>query len=256
MDYPYKNYVESIEQALINPKIFNNFKNNKEYNGVLEHVSEEQGRIYLREILNNKNANKVPWESVLLNDILGSPTTFYYDLPIGFTYVSPTTLRYIKFSLDVIEFLGTVTKPLNIIEIGGGYGGFCKIFLDICTEFKINIKLYTIFDLDAPSKLQKKYLEILPHGPGKIVTGTLNTNNILDSYDLLLAFYSYSELSEEVRQMYSDIIKKSDNGFMCWNVDMDNENIKKELNKNISITNEVPLTGPYNRIITWVWNSE
>jgi hypothetical protein len=256
----YREYVNFIYRVLSDDKSFKSFKSNRLYTGILEHVSEELGNGYLIEINKYPQLPGTLWEKILINDTIGSPNMFMYEIPLGRKYISPTTLRYIKFSLDFLYKYKNNEKnencdiPIDIIEIGGGYGGFCKIFLDISEFFQIQINSYTILDLDAPSKLCRKYLDTIEHGKcGSIITGTLEEVDISDKKDfIVLAFYSYSEISLDFRKIYLEkVISKSKQGFMCWNINMSNEDINKEIGKNIVVSPEIPLTGQFNRIISW-----
>ena len=48
-------------------------------------------------------------------------------------------------------------KDLNIIEIGGGYGGLCYYLKNIAELYNINISSYTIFDLEFVNNLQNNF---------------------------------------------------------------------------------------------------
>ena len=45
--------------------------------------------------------------------------------------MSPTTIRYIKNVSDIINAFGTGMK--SIVEVGGGYGGLCKVMSSLLT---------------------------------------------------------------------------------------------------------------------------
>ena len=254
-DNGYSDYIDLVNQAVNNEEIFKIFKSHNNYTGILEHVSQYQGQQYLFEINKYTKLPNELWEQFLLNDSIGSPNKYLYELPIGNKYVSPTTLRYIKFSLDIINFIKNHVQKngINIVEIGGGYGGLCKVLLDICEYYGIDIYEYTIYDLEDVSKLSKKYLDTIPHGKcDNLRTGTLVNCEPPSRIDLVLAFYSYSEISEEFRKLYCEtIISNSLHGYFAWNFNMTNEEIKNELSKNISIEEEVPLTGQFNKIVFW-----
>jgi hypothetical protein len=235
----YKNYINFIKKILIDDELYASFKSNINYNGILEHVDENTGRQYFNQL------SKELIHKCLENDKVGNPRVYKYDDIV----CSPTTLRYIKFSVDICNFIKE-WKEWNgkIIEIGGGYGGFCKVFLTVCKFMNIKINKYTILDLEDPAKLAKKYLK--EEKGTEIITGTIN-DNYDHECDLLLAMYSYSEISYAYRKLYKPIIQNSIHGFMCWNVNNSNEEIELELEKDIKVENEVPLTGPFNRIIKW-----
>lgn len=255
----YKNYVDIVKLAVSDDFIFHNFKSNSNYTGILEHVSYELGLRYLDEIKRYGTVIELPqtlWSSMLENDSIGNPNTFFYDIPgLSTKHVSPTTLRYIKFGLDLVGLIKLWSlndEAINICEIGSGYGGFCKIFMDLAKHFNIKINKYQLYDLEDPAKLAKKYLDEIGVSSEVFETGTLETLKVPENGPTIcLAFYSYSEISLEFRKLYSNLIDKSNHGFMCWNSNVSDNDIRSELNKNITISPEVPLTGQYNRVVTW-----
>ena len=74
---------------------FDNFKVNKTYREILEHVTEAQGSSYL-EILRSRNdlILEVGLRTVLVSDFVGNPIKYSY--PGISIRLSPTTLRYLK----------------------------------------------------------------------------------------------------------------------------------------------------------------
>ena len=134
-------------------EIFNSFRDyNQSYNEVLEHVNSKMGRDYLDIALINVPTLQDSMAEFLRNDEVGKPTTFYFQRIDR--ECSPTTLRYIKVLSDLIgKDLITKTEPQTVVEIGGGYGGQCRII----HAYNPNVKYY-IVDLKEPLMLQEKYL--------------------------------------------------------------------------------------------------
>ena len=142
-------YSQICIEAVENDDIFNKFKKDPRYTAILEHVSIEQGKLYAQDIL-DYDIDSDLISSFKDNDIVGGSSTFNYGEPFG--RISPSTLRYIQNALDISYFFGE--GELNkIVEIGGGYGGLCKTINCLC-----DFGEYHIYDMDAASKLQKKYL--------------------------------------------------------------------------------------------------
>ena len=82
-------YRRVCSNACLDDKIFNNFKQNLIYTGILEHVSYRLGLWYLKEIQNsNKELLKTYLEKFKENDSIGSPRVYDY-VDIGM--ISPTT---------------------------------------------------------------------------------------------------------------------------------------------------------------------
>ena len=112
-------YLQVCKLAAQSSDYFNTFKSHPAYRHVLEHVSEDEGQKYLDEIQIDY-MDKL--DEVKQNDSLGGPVTYDYD-KVG--NISATTLRYIKNTSDIITKFGNSFD--SIVEIGGGYGGLCKV---------------------------------------------------------------------------------------------------------------------------------
>jgi hypothetical protein len=240
----YSKYLKICRDAVNNEKAFNNFKSNPNYRQILEHVSYEQGLDYIEEITKyNKNLLKDYPE--FCNDKVGNPTIHNYK-EIGM--VSPTTLRYIKVLSDLLKLFKKL-KNKNIVEIGGGYGGQCKIIYNYTSP-----KSYTLIDLPEVLLLSEKYLKQYN------ISNTIfrNINNISEiKYDLCISNYSFTEIDRRYQDLYTEkIIKNSDCGYITCNFlsqfsNRMNLNEIKALRSDFEILPEVPLTAPDNLIYTW-----
>jgi FkbM family methyltransferase len=246
-------YKEFCTIATQNDEVFKSFKINPTYNGILEHVSYEQGLLYLQYLNNNFPEFIEKIELFKKNDLLGSPKTYIYE-NIG--RISPTTLRYIKVLSDLKNLFGDLSGK-KIIEIGVGYGGQCFILNQL-----FNIKEYVLVDLDEALLLSKKYLSNL--GVEHRVLKIDEIDNLDEDFDLVISNYAYSELSRELQEIYYDkIIKKSKNGYFTFNFISDifginsfsyEEVVEKFSEKNLQILTEYPETFENNKII--YFNSE
>ena len=158
----YDSYTNYIESFIDNDTSTWNFKSNSNYTGILEHVSKNYGDSYLDEISNRfdelYNTNKqLLLELCIMNDSCGNPKKHNFD---NFLCCSPSNLRYILHSLLILKFMKDCNlNNVDIVEIGGGYGGLCFFLHKLSYLFSININSYSMFDLQQPLLLQKKYLE-------------------------------------------------------------------------------------------------
>ena len=114
------NYASAVMQALKSQKSFDNFKRSYSYREILEHVSKEQGRLYLN-ILESRNDSilSLGLKTVLQSDDVGNPIKHRYREYE--TLLSPTTLRYLKVTSDLQILFGSSLG--RVAEIGCGYGG-------------------------------------------------------------------------------------------------------------------------------------
>lgn len=199
-------YLNSCRDAALDNRYFNQFKQDPRYRQILEHVSFEEASMY---------ASKLPIEEVLKNlnkfkenDNYGNPDIHEFD-DLG--EVSPTTVRYIKNTFDIINHFGSDIG--NIVEIGGGYGGLCKVL-----SGAIHFSNYLIFDLEEPNMLSKKYLSKFDDLDGRVQSLTLEELGEIDGIDLLISNYAFSEVSLDVQEeYYENVIKKSKNIYMVFN---------------------------------------
>ena len=196
-------YLSACRSADQASDFFKTFKNNQAYRHVLEHVSYEEGQQYLDEI-ELEYEDKL--DEIKENDNLGTPITCSYD---GVGMISPTTVRYLKNTSDIVNKLGTSFD--SIVEIGGGYGGLCKVMSSF-----VKFEQYLLLDLEECNMLSKKYLShfdlpTMSYRPEEIV-------DVEDNFDLLISNYALSECDRETQMMYIErFVKKSDKFYIMHN---------------------------------------
>ena len=243
-------YPPYIEYINANPKKFSTFKSHPVYKDVLEHLSYEDGLNYYNIIFKDNPQLLDPSLGLACNDLIGSPSTYIYPI-IG--CCSPTTLRYIKVTSDILKLFGKDT-PKSIAEIGVGYGGQCLIL-----DRALKPESFFLFDLQPVLNLTSKYLDSFILN-SYYSTYTLNRFNNKMLFDLIISNYAFSELPKEVQFSYiNKIILKSSRGYLTMTSgNCDSANINKfsskellEIIPNSSIISEDPLTSQYNYIIVW-----
>jgi hypothetical protein len=200
-------YLELCRRAVENEEVFAKFRHLPPMDMIVENSPYKSGVEYYECI-----EAQYPWlfahfREFMKSDRIGSAIKHQ----IGPYEISPTTLRYIKTLGDLHKFFGPLDGK-SIVEIGGGYGGLCKIINDV---FKP--EYYRIYDLFAAQALQFKFLEkfnvpciysVLPDAPKEI--------------DLLIAMYSWSELSHDLQNEYLiNVISQAKNCYIMLNYDMD-----------------------------------
>jgi putative sugar O-methyltransferase len=263
-------YRTACKEAATNEAAFSQFKRDPRYTDVLEHVSKPLGDEYLKHIVPSSLWNEEMIEKYSKNDSLGNPVTFEF-MPWGSW--SPTTLRYIKQALEIRKIFGDLSEK-NIVEIGGGYGGLCKILFDIFPD----IESYTIIDLEPAVQLDGKYLSTLFEQEvrkekdylwvvGKVRLIAIDQaprkwENLCDKIDLVISNYAFSECVEDIQNKYcNDIFSKSPAGYLTINsLVIDSVKSKKTLSEKITsyfqevdikIEDENPLSGEGNYLLTW-----
>lgn len=224
------------------------FKSNKIYQSVLEHTTQASGNFYLNNIKNEFSAlyekNKDYFIDLCVqNDKYGKPQLVGFN---NFCVCSPSNLKYIYQSLIILSNIkNNKLYEVDIIEIGGGYGGLCFFIYNLAKLFNVTIKSYTIFDLNEVIILQKRYVKI--HGID------INTYNIDDEWmvnenSYLISNYAFSEIPMELQIQYTDKIlnKYISYGFLIWNFIPLYDFIK---NKKITIESERPAEEGKNKFV-------
>lgn len=203
----YMEYKQASLDAASNDEAFNNFKTNRYYTTILEHASYEQGLGYIDYINNTKfDFSKLPL--LKTNDLQGNAQLKDYQEPYG--QITPSTLRYIKVLVELEEMFGSL-EGMDIVEIGTGYGGQCKIINDY---FKL--KSYTLVDLPEILTLNKRYLSKFNYK--NIVYRTQEELTGNKKYDLLISNYAFSECERSVQNDYIEkILKNSSRGYITYN---------------------------------------
>jgi hypothetical protein len=153
-----------------------------------------------------------------LNDAIGNPNKEKYDnLKIS---VSPSSLRYIYHTHLILTYMKKINNlKVDVIELGGGYGGLCFSLNHFASKYGIHINSYKICDLSNIINLQKIYLNT--------VNSTLNIefldassfgSNIECNNMFLISNYCFSEIAKEKQDSYRQILfPKIIHGFMAWN---------------------------------------
>jgi hypothetical protein len=103
--------------------------------------------------------------------------------------------------------------PIDIIEIGGGYGGLCFWLTKLAPEC---IQVYEICDLEVVNRLQKRCLDqwLVPcsffNNPWEWKKADYPT--------FCISNYGFSEFNSSFQDLYTEtILRKVEAGFMIWN---------------------------------------
>lgn len=239
----YNAYLKVCRDAVADDEVFKTFKRHLDYIPILEHVTYEQGLGYIKEIQHDAPALFDHLSKFKTSDTIGKPHKRYF--PVISEDISPTTLRYMKVLGDLVLIFGGLSD-LDIVEIGGGYGGQCKIIHDI-----FNPRSYSIIDFPEALDLSEKYLGKFGI---KINPRSMNDPTAIH-YHILISNYAFSECGRKYQEFYRDnIISYSDMGYMTCNFIVPESLSRDEiisLKSNYRIYEERPLTSGDNLIYTW-----
>jgi putative sugar O-methyltransferase len=243
-------YVRFVESANRSYEKFKRFKRHPHYRAILEHVSREDGQVYLDIVGRDSPELLSRIDDFKINDRIGDPIRYSYP---GAGQISPSTLRYIKVTSDLKRLFQGIDGG-KIAEIGIGYGGQLLVLDQV-----IATRTYFLFDLPPVLELASRYLEshVLRTS---YKTFTLNQFEGNDEFDLVISNYAFSELPSHVQMRYVEkVINKSKRGYLTMNSGIGDPPGKARLTIDqlrsllppFEILEEKPLTAPNNYIIVW-----
>jgi len=226
---------------------FKKFRSSRVLVQALDHVSIEQGNLYISAIQKLGPWSEKFTEILFKIDKVGKPRKFYFK-PYG-TF-SPTLLRYLKVYKDLENYFGSL-KNLNIAEIGIGFGGQASLISLLSPPLS-----YTCYDLPPVLELAQKFMkEIDASGNFTFLDGR-NPEPL--NPDLVISNYAFSELNRDVQEQYlENVVLKSPRGYITWN-NLSEQHLRgyslAELTRvipNSQIRPENPNTSECNAIIVW-----
>jgi hypothetical protein len=227
--------------------VFARFRRSAIYMTILEHVTREQGGVYLRELQAD------PWMLDTLRPLLGArdlggPRVYPYP---GVGLASPTTLRYMKVAADLHRLFGGL-EGMRVAEIGIGYGGQARAITKAWS-----LGRYELYDLPPILGLAQRFLE----AAGVDTTAfSFHDGRSPDptKADLVVSNYALSEVRREVQDAYlENVVVNCPRGYLTYNHISPPELRSYASDEIIAMIPgahtlpEVPLTDPRNVIIVW-----
>jgi putative sugar O-methyltransferase len=217
----YTKYQEFVHN---NKDNFLNFKSDKTYNAILEHVSEELGNQYVNIIENliNDSLTQITFENIndylLLNDKYGNPIKYLFTIKNKPVTCSPTSLRYVCHALIILQHI-KFTNSDRVVEVGCGYGGLFLCINHFSKILNIPINKYYIVDLPEICSLIKSYLE--KHNDINIdyqICSAYDYGKDIDDENLFfISNYCFTEINKENRDNYiCYLMPKVSHGFITW----------------------------------------
>ena len=204
---------------------FNIFRSTPTFRRVVEGTTYLDGLSLLRRNLRRPLFGLLI-EEIVKSELYGSPQDLVELHLRGSTYLlSPTTLRYVNNTLNMLEMFGPKVFNLHVIEIGAGYGGEQKIFIDFARHDSIDhLPDYQIYDLPTSIPLIKKYLGLYGLNPEIRNYETLENSIRLPSGvsdeegTLVISNGALSEMRGKVLDVYlENIVRKATHGYFITN---------------------------------------
>lgn len=205
-----KRYPEYCKIASEDNELFQNFRNNSSYTSVLEHVSPELSKDYYQALKNLNYSDDYIYSICKILDQPGNPKKIKYSDSTN--ELTGSSLRYLYTGLDIKSKLN-ITKKINVVEIGAGFGGQSVILDKI-----INIENYLFVDLKEVNLLIDRFLNNFK------VNFNYSFKSLEDDFqdnfefDLIISNYAFSELPRNLQNLaLNKIINKSRSGYMIVN---------------------------------------
>lgn len=194
-----EDYINCVNECLINEDTFNKFKSLDAYNAVVGMSLPWQSSHFSGEIMKRADIMK-HIEALQKNDLIGSPH-------LDKDQISPNTLRHIYTLCDLTTHFGSL-DGLTIAELGVGYGATA---LMVNTVFKP--KAYHLIDLPPVQLFAQKYLNRLG------ITNCTIDSPPIEGIDLIISEWCLSEFDDEqLYKFYDQYVVNSKNAYLMMNL--------------------------------------
>lgn len=213
-----RKYRDFCLSAATKPENFKRFRSNWTMFYAMENRDFESGRQYLETVLAQTPHYRKSLDLFRQSDLTGDPLVF--DYPDGGLF-SPCTLRYLKYLSDCEVRFGSFDSKI-IAEIGGGYGGLCKLFFD-----RFDVKSYVLIDLPEPLALAKRFLTArLGKDIVEAKVEFIDAEKVPElglrfesrNFDLAVSTIAFSECRKKIQNVYIEyILNKSSAGYLVVN---------------------------------------
>lgn len=217
----YSNYLKDEEQKEPENRYLN-FKNNRKYTYMLEHVTENLGERYLKLILTvfTEITEEEIIQYLTMNDRFGDTVKSTYVTDKGTKiYCSPTSLRYVYQALVILDYYKT-TDCENMAELGCGYGGLFLAINYFANILNIRIEKYNIIDLPSANNLIEFYLNIHEDSitiPYEFHESAKYGSTVPSGKLFFISNYCYTEIDMTNKNLYYiNLLKRADHGFIIW----------------------------------------
>ncbi len=201
-------YTEALRHATTDDETFKKFRREAGVREIVEGVPDVVGRGYhdkITKLVGVDELNRM-WERVTKNDKVGDPALVELT-PHG--RAASTTMRYLWNVLDMQQH-GVKLDDACVVEIGGGYGGLCRMI----HEFHKPIS-YTIIDLPEATALAKRYLAMYDIEPTFVSCHDYKQRRPIDTF---ISNYALTELSKDTQHEYvNHLMKYASYGYVTFN---------------------------------------
>ena len=200
-------YKDALYLATTKDDAFAQFRRLAGLREIVEGVPDVVGRGYHEKLCAQigHDALEVEWERITKNDKYGNPTLVELA-PHG--HAASTTMRY-AWNVTDMDRHGVVLDEADIVEVGGGYGGLCRMIHEYYKP-----RSYTIVDLPEALALAKRYLAEFGIQPTLVSCYEYDQRPI----DTFISNYALTELSKDVQDKYvNQLMTHAVCGYVTYN---------------------------------------
>mgnify|MGYP001180351117 CR=1 FL=1 len=216
-------FFKQFDQYLQDDEIWKDFRRNAISLGMNDSVKKNGdvfSQVEIQRILNNFQYIKDRIEQDMLDFLndnnIGNPIGFYFD---G-RFINRSIIDFVYFADSIKRIINDRSKPLKIIEIGGGYGGLARILKQVYPNAKM-----VLFDLPESNTISTYYLShsfpnakmmIMANYEKKklfeadftVLPGWLMTEITGNSVDLVINTRSMMEMEKIIVDQYVEQIQR------------------------------------------------
>lgn len=148
------------------------------------------------------------------DDSIGKPNLNSHEI---FGKTCSNNLEYLYESFHILDHIKKLgINDLNIVEIGGGYGGLSFFLKNLSKRiYDININSYSLFDIEEAQELLNQYSNFMNLG---LKVFNINGDFNVKDNSFLISNYSFGEIEEEYQKLYNDkLFKFINHGYIAWN---------------------------------------
>ena len=206
-------YIDALRRATQDDSQFSCFRRAPGVREIVEGIPDVVGHGYYQKLIEHLGEAELAnvWQSMVRNDSVGDPSKVRFTLGEA----ASTTMRY-AWNVFHMRKNDVVLDEADIYEVGGGYGGLCRMVHQFSKP-----KSYTIVDIPEALELAKKYLNFFG-----IVANFVSCEEVREvDACTFISNYALTELTRDQQKVYVDnLIKKSRSGYITHNSQPRNEN--------------------------------
>jgi len=220
----YDLYIECVrDNLLLKPEQWT-FKSDPRYQLVLEHTTSTEARLSYScaeiEMAAVPDLRKIMGALAVENDRLGAPEQKTIE-DYGFV-ASPGNGRYFWHAIALLKHIQRCgLSRVNIVELGGGFGGLGFYVRRLETLFPVIVTSYTSVDVVPVVLLQNRYFDATDTAAVAIDGLDMDQLRAVTTQrgpKVFFSAYAFSEFDAEMRDWYVEhLLPACERGFVVWN---------------------------------------